>query len=81
MTPQELARVFEAFAQGDHAEEKGHRFGGLGLGLAISERLVQLHGGSIRASSPGRGQGATFEVELPLAEVPAETAARELARG
>jgi len=69
MTAPELARVFEAFAQGDHAEG-GHRFGGLGLGLAITERLVQLHGGSIRATSPGRGLGSTFEIELPLAEVP-----------
>lgn len=67
MTPAELARVFEAFSQGDHAEgPRGHQFGGLGLGLAITERLVQLHGGTIRASSPGRGLGAVFEIELPL---------------
>jgi PAS domain S-box-containing protein len=67
MTPAELKRVFEAFSQGDHADAPGsHQFGGLGLGLAISERLVHLHGGAIRASSPGRGQGAVFEIELPL---------------
>jgi PAS domain S-box-containing protein len=73
LTPAELKRIFEAFSQGEHAETPAaHQFGGLGLGLAISERLVQLHGGTIRASSPGRGQGACFEIELPL-----DAAARE----
>jgi PAS domain S-box-containing protein len=67
MTPGEIERVFQAFSQGDHATTAvTHQFGGLGLGLAISERLVQLHDGTIRASSPGRNRGATFEVELPL---------------
>ncbi len=67
LTSTELKRIFEAFAQGEHADTPaGHQFGGLGLGLAISERLVQLHGGAIRATSAGRGQGATFEIELPL---------------
>jgi signal transduction histidine kinase len=41
---------------------------GLGLGLSISRHLVELHGGSVTASSPGMGQGATFTVELPAAE-------------
>ena len=67
MTPDELSRVFEAFAQGDHVgTAAGHQFGGLGLGLAISERMVQLHGGTIRAKSAGRNLGAQFEIELPL---------------
>lgn len=67
MTPGELARVFGAFEQGDHANENSaHRFGGLGLGLAISQRLVELHGGTIEARSAGRGQGTTFTVKLPL---------------
>jgi PAS domain S-box-containing protein len=67
LTPAEIERIFEAFTQGEHADTgAGHKFGGLGLGLAITERLVQLHGGTIRASSPGRDQGATFEIELPL---------------
>lgn len=67
MTPQELGRVFESFAQGDHAGSGGsHRFGGLGLGLSISRMLAELHHGSIRAESEGRGQGSTFTVELPL---------------
>jgi two-component system CheB/CheR fusion protein len=56
----EVEPIFGAFAQGTH------HFGGLGLGLAISRVLVELHSGSIRASSPGKGKGATFSIELPL---------------
>lgn len=67
MDEPELTRVFEAFAQGDHAGETGsHRFGGLGLGLAISRRLIQLHGGSISAASPGKGKGSAFAIRMPL---------------
>lgn len=68
MTQRELARIFATFAQGDHASGPGaHRFGGLGLGLAISKTVVELHHGTIAAVSPGRDQGATFTIELPLA--------------
>jgi PAS domain S-box-containing protein len=67
MTPEELQRVFNAFSQGDHASGGGStRFGGLGLGLAISRMLVELHRGQIRAESEGRGMGSTFAIELPL---------------
>ena len=67
MTRGELARIFEAFSQGDHALQSGpHRFGGIGLGLAISQVMVKRHQGSISASSPGRNQGTTFLVKLPL---------------
>jgi PAS domain S-box-containing protein len=66
MTAAELKRVFNAFAQGDHAEGGSHRFGGLGLGLAISQKLVELHSGVIQAASTGRDQGATFTIRLPL---------------
>ena len=67
MTPSELSRIFDAFSQGDHAAGGGsHRFGGLGLGLAISRMLVDLHGGQIRAHSAGPGQGASFFIQLPL---------------
>jgi signal transduction histidine kinase len=77
LTEAELARIFDAFSQGEHAETSArHKFGGLGLGLAISERLAQLHGGALRARSPGRNQGATFEIELPLHPEPALIAAR-----
>ncbi len=70
MAPAELTRIFDAFAQGDHAREsRGHHFGGLGLGLAICRRLVELHEGRIEASSAGRDRGSTFRVHLPLAQV------------
>jgi len=68
MTPDELKRVFNAFSQGDHAAEKPHRFGGLGLGLAIAKQLVELHRGDISAFSEGRGRGASFLIELPRVE-------------
>ncbi len=68
MNSAEMARAFTAFAQGDHAGDAGsHRFGGLGMGLAISKRLVELHSGKITAQSAGRDQGSVFAVELPLA--------------
>jgi signal transduction histidine kinase len=68
MTPEEIASAFNAFAQGEHASRGStQRFGGLGLGLAISRMLLELHGGAIRATSRGRDQGATFSIELPLA--------------
>ena len=60
----ELDRIFAPFAQGEH----GLRSGGLGLGLAISRRLVELHGGRISAKSEGHTRGATFTVELPAAQ-------------
>ena len=58
-----LPKVFDAFEQ-EHVPVAGQ--GGLGLGLAISKALVDLHGGRIRASSDGRGRGASFTVELTL---------------
>jgi|GEM_PF-5391864 len=68
LTAEELNRIFEAFVQGDHAQRGGaHRFGGLGLGLAISQQIVQLHSGRIWAESEGRERGATFYIELPVA--------------
>ena len=71
MTTEELDRVFQAFSQGDHAGGGGsHRFGGLGLGLAISQKLMQLHAGSVHAFSPGRGKGSTFVIRIPLAAGP-----------
>ncbi|HTB80744.1 MAG TPA: response regulator [Opitutaceae bacterium] len=67
MTPAELERIFEAFSQGDHATQGGsHRFGGVGLGLAISRMMVKLHSGSITATSAGRNQGTTVQIKLPL---------------
>ncbi len=61
--PELLPRIFDRFVQGDG----GHTsHGGLGLGLAIARHIVELHGGTIQAESPGRGLGATFTATLPL---------------
>jgi len=59
-----LPHVFDRFSQRDSSTTRS--FGGLGLGLAISKQLVELHGGSIRVSSQGEGQGSTFLVDLPV---------------
>ncbi len=68
----DLIRIFDAFAQGEHAsKDKAHRFGGLGLGLAIGRKLVEAHSGSIEAQSAGRDQGSTFIITLPLVTRPA----------
>jgi PAS domain S-box-containing protein len=64
--PAELSHIFDAFVSFDHGEPAfSTHAGGLGLGLAISRAIVELHGGTIRAESAGRGRGATFTVILP----------------
>ena len=63
--PQFLPYVFERFRQADSTSTR--KYGGLGLGLAVAHHIIELHGGSISASSPGRDQGATFRIRLPLA--------------
>jgi CheY-like chemotaxis protein/two-component sensor histidine kinase len=59
-----LPHVFERFRQHDGTSQRRH--GGLGLGLAIVKELVELHGGTVHADSPGEGLGATFTVALPV---------------
>ncbi|MBW4659321.1 MAG: response regulator [Drouetiella hepatica Uher 2000/2452] len=59
-----LPYIFDRFRQADSSTTRGQ--GGLGLGLAIVHHLVSLHNGKITAASPGKGQGATFTVELPI---------------
>jgi CheY-like chemotaxis protein/anti-sigma regulatory factor (Ser/Thr protein kinase) len=65
-----LRHVFERFRQQDGTARRMQ--GGLGLGLAIVKELVELHGGTVHADSPGDGQGATITVALPLAAASAE---------
>jgi signal transduction histidine kinase/CheY-like chemotaxis protein len=64
MDPQFMPMVFDRFRQADQTVTRGH--GGLGLGLSIVKHLVELHGGTVSASSPGPGAGSTFAVILPI---------------
>jgi len=63
-----LPRIFDLFVQGPHGVDRAP--GGLGLGLALARRLVELHGGSIAAASGGAGRGATLTVRLPRVAAP-----------
>lgn len=63
--PEFLPYVFERFRQGDAQSTRKH--GGLGIGLALVRHIVEMHGGTVSAESPGEGLGATFTVTIPLA--------------
>ena len=65
IAPEFLALVFDRFRQADASMTREH--GGLGIGLAIAKELVELHGGTIRAESAGRGRGSTFTAVFPCA--------------
>ncbi|MBW4564458.1 MAG: PAS domain-containing protein [Mojavia pulchra JT2-VF2] len=71
INPAFLPHVFEYFRQEDAATTR--QFGGLGIGLAIGRYLIELHGGTIHAESPGEGLGATFTVRIPLMMNPSES--------
>src|ERR1700728_779235 len=60
-----LPKVFDIFMQVERSIEDSH--GGLGIGLALVRKLVEMHGGTVEAESPGHGQGSTFTMRLPLA--------------
>jgi CheY-like chemotaxis protein len=64
MKPEFLPYVFDRFRQADATTTRVH--GGLGLGLSIVKNLIELHGGTVSASSPGEGKGATFSVSIPV---------------
>src|SRR6185503_6135190 len=65
IAPEMLEKIYELFSQGDRTLER--RQGGLGIGLTIVKRLVELHQGSVVACSDGLGAGSEFTVRLPLA--------------
>jgi CheY-like chemotaxis protein len=71
ISPEFLPHVFDRFRQADSSTTRRHS--GLGLGLTIVKELTELQGGSVRAKSPGEGQGATFVVTLPIAVVQLDT--------
>jgi PAS domain S-box-containing protein len=64
ISPEFLPHLFDRFRQADSSASRTH--GGLGIGLALVRQLVELHGGSVRASSEGEGRGATFVIALPV---------------
>jgi two-component system CheB/CheR fusion protein len=75
--PDVLEDIFDAFQQGTQVITR--RFGGLGLGLAISKAIVELHGGSLTAASEGKGRGALFSVRLPAGNLVGRSAAPAVA--
>jgi PAS domain S-box-containing protein len=64
IAPEDLPQLFERFRQLDTGSTRRH--GGIGIGLALVRHLVELHGGTVAATSPGVGQGSTFSVKLPV---------------
>ncbi len=80
LPPEDLPRLFAPFARASNARDAN--ISGLGLGLYVSRRLADAHGGSLMATSRGEGKGSTFTLTLPLSPAPSEepeTAAEELA--
>jgi PAS domain S-box-containing protein len=59
-----LPQIFELFVQGDRSLDRSQ--GGLGIGLSVVRRLIEMHKGEVRASSAGPGRGSTFEIRMPL---------------
>ena len=74
-----LPYVFERFRQADPSMTRRH--GGLGLGMAVTRHLVELHGGTIGAESPGEGQGTTFVLRLPVMVIHSADHSRDVAAG
>jgi PAS domain S-box-containing protein len=66
--PELLPRIFDLFVQGDRTLDRSQ--GGLGIGLSVVRRLVEMHGGQVAARSAGPGQGSSFSIRLPLIDAP-----------
>jgi len=75
ISPEMLPHIFELFTQGD--QSLAHTSGGLGVGLTLVRRLVELHGGRIWAHSDGPGRGSEFTIRLPLGEKSDDPAAAD----
>src|SRR5690606_11315972 len=73
IAPDALPHIFDLFSQASRITDDSQ--GGLGLGLALVNRLVEMHGGRVSAASPGPGQGSTFTVRLPALSEAHEAAA------
>jgi signal transduction histidine kinase len=69
IAPENLERIFELFVQEQTSGSHGNT--GLGIGLALTRRLIALHGGTVKARSAGTGQGTTLRIELPAVSAPA----------
>jgi signal transduction histidine kinase/ActR/RegA family two-component response regulator len=67
ITPELLPTIFDLFVQADRGRDRTH--GGMGIGLTLVRRLVELHGGTVEVASAGTGRGSEFTIRLPLASV------------
>jgi CheY-like chemotaxis protein len=74
--PEQLPLIFDMFAQADRPLER--KQGGLGIGLTLVRRLVEMHGGSVEARSAGVGHGAEFVVSLPILRIGGETSSGQI---
>ena len=79
IAPELLPRIFDLFVQADRSLER--TAGGLGIGLTLVRQIVELHGGTVQASSNGAGQGSRFTVRLPVTDIAVPTAAAGPAPG
>jgi CheY-like chemotaxis protein len=71
IAPEMLPKIFNLFIQADNSLARSR--GGLGIGLNVVKRIVELHGGRVESSSPGLGQGSEFVVRLPVSKAPSPT--------
>jgi CheY-like chemotaxis protein len=76
ISPELLPCVFDLFVQADRTLDRAQ--GGLGIGLSVVRKLVEMHGGEVMARSQGLGQGATFEIRLPRGQRPAAIEAQSI---
>jgi PAS domain S-box-containing protein len=71
ISPEMLPRVFDLFAQGEAAADRAHS--GLGIGLALARRLIEMHKGTITAQSDGPGEGSVFTITIPICDAAARS--------